>query len=82
MIDILAQATEIPTGIIAGTTSAGVVMLMIKHISNSARHLNGKKYVSKDECDGRKLLGDERQHEIKADLAEIKADIKKLLGGD
>lgn len=81
IIDILAQVTNgVTTGIAAGITSAGFMGLLIKHVINPRRHMNGKEYVSKDEFDGHKLLAEERHENIVDTLEKMNVKLDKLLG--
>ena len=74
MIDILAQAASgITTGLASGITSAGMTALIIKHITNSGRHMNGKKYQSLDVCT-------ERHKSIGRTLERIEKKLDKALG--
>ena len=73
IIDILAQATNgAMTGVAAGLGSAGMAMLLIKHMTNSSRHINGKKYQSRDVCE-------ERSGNIKDTLNKMDEKLDKLL---
>ncbi len=53
--------------------------VFIRHASNTDRHPNKTNLVYKDVCDAQIKRQDERHAELKADISEIKADVKTLL---
>ncbi len=77
---ILAQATgQVGLLISILIVFVGIGGVVMKHTSNADRHPNKTNIVYKDVCDAQIKRQDERHAELKADISEIKADVKTLL---
>ena len=77
MIFMLAQATtdnSVIIGLLTGGGSGFLATAFIKHITNTSKHLNGKKYQNVDVCN-------ERHKNIDEKLDKIDKKLDRLLGG-